>query len=533
MRKYLILIVFMLAAVLNAQDKKENQGQSIELPDFVITGVQSIDIPLQKKPRPELVPTLSREFFNPKYAPEEFELSDFSNPIRKDVDYFRSNKSNNGMFYVGAGIFTLPTGEFYFNTGGENVLFSSKLWGTNIKDYEDYSDYNVSGVSLNTDFFVSTASSFLPGLTIGVKAEYYRDAYKFYGSIFPSRERERQNGTASLSFTNNLDRVFKYGVELSGSLLRLSDTSLKEDLFSAKGFIEIDFNKLAVGGNIELENQKFQNLGRDVNNNFINTSAYLKIKTSNSLQAKLGINYSKQDTTSFFSPTATVNAKLGDNFALFADYSPYAEFISVTDMAVMNKYYNVGMENYITKVKNNIKLTLKYQYEKYFEIAVGGGYSKSDNFVYFEESGFGLNGLFFSKSADDVKSTFAYADLLFHLGPFGEFYSNISYQSVKNTAGNYIPFNPKFNADLVYKFYLSENLYLRTGVRLAFDYFSDSANLNKVNNYNNLFASAGYSLTGNLLLKGTVENILNNENYKWNRYKEKPFDVTAGVEYRW
>jgi len=26
---------------------------------------------------------------------------------------------------------------------------------------------------------------------------------------------------------------------------------------------------------------------------------------------------------------------------------------------------------------------------------------------------------------------------------------------------------------------------------------------------------------------------LNNENYKLNMYKEKPFDVIAGVEYRW
>lgn len=532
MKRYSIIIFLLVGASLFAQEKTDNQGQSIELPDFVITGVQSIDIPIQKKPRPDLVPTLSREFFIPTYAPEEFELSDFSKPIRKDVEFYKNKEANNGMFYVGAGINTLPTGEFYFNTGTDHFLFSTNLWGTNIKDYEDYSDYNISGASVNTDFFVSTNSSFMPGLKISVNAEYVRDAYKFYGSFIPSAERERQNSKASLSFANTLDKTLNYQLDFSGSILKLSDVGLSENLVAAKGFLELNMNKLAVGGNAVFQTQSLKDYFPDTKNNYFNADAYLKIRTTNSLQAKIGLTYSTQDSNSFFAPTAFVSAKLGNNLALFGEYSPNAEFNTISKLAAMNRYYSIGaVQNIFTEIKSNFKVTLKYQYEKYFEIAAGVGYSKIDNFVYFEEVV--IPGTFDLQTADDVKKTYAFADLLFHLGPYGEFYSNSVYQSLKNSADNYIPYNPKFTTDLIYSYNLSNDLYLQAGIQFAFDYFGDSFNMNKINNYNNLFGSLGYSITSNLLFKATVENILNNNNYKFNRYKEKPFDVVAGVEYRW
>jgi len=530
MKKYFFVIFLVVNISIYAQ--AGNQGQSIELPDFVITGVQSVEIPVQKKPRPELVPSLSKEFFTPAFAPEEFELSDFSQPIKKDVELFKNNNANNGMFYVGAGINTLPTGEFYFNTGSDHFLLSANLWGSNIKDYEPFSDYNISGAALNTDFFVSTNSSFMPGLKISVNGEYVRDAFKFYGSPVPANERERQNAKASLSFTNTLNKIYNFGLDFSGEMLKLTDNNLQENLTAAKGFLEFDMNKISVGGNAVFQTQSLKNYFPDINNNYFGTVGFLKIKTTNSLQAKIGLTYSKQDSNSFFAPTASIAAKLGKNFAVFGEYSPHADFNTINKIAGYNKYYRVGaVQNVFSEVKNNFKVTFKYQYDKYFEIAAGGGYSKTDNYIYFEEVA--LPGIFDLQTADGVKKTYAFADLLFHLGPYGEFYGSSVYQSVKNSAGMFIPYTPKFTSEIVYTYNFSDGIYLQTGVRFAFDYFSDSGNLNKINNYNNLFGVLGFSITDNLLLKATVENILNNKNYKLNMYKEKPFDAVAGVEYRW
>lgn len=528
---YTIVILF-ITFTLNAQDKTENQGQSIELPDFVITGVQSIEIPVQKKPRPELIPILSKDFFNPIYAPEEFELSDFSKPVKKDAVIFNNNNANNGMFYVGAGIHTLPTGEFYFNTGSEHFLLSANLWGTNIKDYENYSDYNISGANLNTDFFVGINSSFMPGLKISLNADYVRDAYRFYGTFNPADKREREKGKAGISFSNLLNKNIKYSLDFSGSVFKLSDNALQENVTSANGFIELNMNKLAAGGNVLFKTQALKNYFPDTKNNFISTSAYLKIKTSSALHAKIGITYSKQDSNSFIAPNASVSAKLGKNLAFFGEYSPYAEFNTIDQLTEKNRFYILGFDqNIFTEVKSNFKGTLKYQYNRYFEISAGVGYSKIDNFIYFAE--IVDPGEFYLMTADDVNKTYMFADLLFYLGPYGEFYGSTLYQSVKTSGGNYIPYIPKLSAELLYKFNFTEDLYVKMGIQFEFDYQSDLMHRKIRNDFNNLFASFGYSITNNLLFKATVENILNSENYRFNNYKEKPFDVLAGVEYRW
>ena len=70
MKKYFILIILFFSTFLFAQTEQ----QSIELPDFVITGRQNIDIPIAVKKKPDLVSTISKDFLTPQYSPEEFPL---------------------------------------------------------------------------------------------------------------------------------------------------------------------------------------------------------------------------------------------------------------------------------------------------------------------------------------------------------------------------------------------------------------------------------------------------------------------------
>ena len=58
MRK-IILIFFLSFTIVFAQE--ENQSQSIELPDFVITGNEKITIPKVQKSHPDLIPLLSKD----------------------------------------------------------------------------------------------------------------------------------------------------------------------------------------------------------------------------------------------------------------------------------------------------------------------------------------------------------------------------------------------------------------------------------------------------------------------------------------
>jgi len=76
--KKILIILLIVPFFLSAQDRKDNQ--SIELPDFVITGVQNVKIPKKKKKKAELVNILSESFFKPSVSSEALSIAAFSQP---------------------------------------------------------------------------------------------------------------------------------------------------------------------------------------------------------------------------------------------------------------------------------------------------------------------------------------------------------------------------------------------------------------------------------------------------------------------
>ena len=57
-----ITLAILLLSGINVFGQGEQQG--IELPDFVITGKQNIEIPKAVKPKPDLITTLSTDFIH-------------------------------------------------------------------------------------------------------------------------------------------------------------------------------------------------------------------------------------------------------------------------------------------------------------------------------------------------------------------------------------------------------------------------------------------------------------------------------------
>ena len=59
MKLKLIISACLIPFIIFGQEN--NTGQSIELPDFVITGVQTVSIPTAQKQKPQLISMLSKE----------------------------------------------------------------------------------------------------------------------------------------------------------------------------------------------------------------------------------------------------------------------------------------------------------------------------------------------------------------------------------------------------------------------------------------------------------------------------------------
>ncbi len=530
MRK-LIFIIFAVAGLLNAQS--ESGSQSIELPDFVITGIQNITVPEMTKRKPELINSLSDEFFRPVVIPEKLSLINASAPQRIDYQIMSLSDYSRGLLILGGGINTLPTGHFYFNQSSSHFLLGTHVWGSNIREYVDNAGYNVSGAEISTDFFISSRSSFLPGLKISMDGTFYRDSYKLFASSVPGTKRENENIAGTLSFTNNLSETFTYGLTGTYESLKFKNLDFIENIVIGKGYMESDFGKFGFNLNGEYQFQDPKNtLSSEGSYTFYEGSFGIHVSAFENFKVKFGFYYAKQDTSKIISPTFSFDLKLDDNISMSGGYTPHMSFCRTRDLINKNRYYLPGTEDNVTQLFNSFtEVNVKYEFYTNFELSIGGNFSSIDNMYYFDDSG--SSGIYTFKTLDAVKNAEAYVHFGLHNGPVGHFYGDVKYHYSKTDDGYHVPFNPAVSASLTWGTGLGEYLDLSSSVNYFSKSYTDILNKEELDSFLDLSFIAKYRFVGNLKLTAEVNNILNRDNEFYKGYVNKPLDVIAGIEYRW
>lgn len=526
-RKYVLLCLF--AFTLYAQDK--NTGQEIELPDFVITGIQSVDVPTMAKRKIDLIPVLSNEFFNPVFSPEDLEMSKDSNPIIRNVDILSSKEYNNGILKLGAGIHVLPFGEFNFTQSFNHFVLNTKVFGKNTKAYIDNADYNISGAELNTDVYISNLSKAFPGLNISLGGNIYRDKYKFYGSALPGNERETTNGKGHLSFVNYFKKEVNYGLVFDATYLNVNSNGFDEMNYGVKGFWQSKFNYFGFKVAGEFQQQQLQdNLILDSQNKFYGINTTIKLQPSKYLGLELGLQLARHDTISLITPFVGVDVKLEKGISLFAQYHPQYQFYSIRDLIMMNRFLNIyGQQNYFSKDNSNFKIAVKYEYLTLFDVSAGFEARTVSNYFYFEDRT--SRGIFDTYKEDDVKIVTLFVSGNYLSSRFGNFFADLKVHDARSFNDNIIPYNPGFTISAAYNY----NFYFGLDATLKYKYtgesYSDIQNSTKIPYFNNLDLLLRYNVFDKFYTTLELNNIFNSSNYKWILYQEKTFDTLIGIEY--
>ncbi len=526
MKKRIILTLLLLPVLVWAQD----ESQSVELPDFVITGVKSINLPVLKKAKPELVQTLSEEFFYPSYSPEEFTTAGKSDPIARELSLFDNEFVTTGLLRLKGGMYTLPFGDFTLSKNYKHALLQAGIWGENITEYEDNAGYNVSGGKINTDFFISNESDFLPGLKIGVEGEFSRDKYHLYGSTTPKLKRETDNGFVSVSVINNLRSTLKYGAVFSTDQINFRNTKREEVINGGSAFVRSRIGAFGVKGDLTYKSQDIST--KNSNNTFFNGNAAVTITPSNNLYIDLGITYAKAGDDGFFMPRVNLSTVLEKNISIYAGYKPYAEFYTGKDFKAGNRYFDLNDDEYIfTEYSSNVEVAIKYEYKDLFEANGGFSYMSAENYFYYEDIDF--DGVFDLQKTNEVKNASVFLDVLVHPNRYGMFYGSLRYSNIKENNGNVIPYEPAVRMNFEYGYRFPIGITVTAGFDIVSSFYSDLANNNKVDGEYNLSIGGKYNLFDSIQVTLDIENLMNRDNYRWANYKEKPFDIVAGINYRW
>lgn len=528
--KKISIIILLLSCSIFAQDKSESQ--SIELPEFVITGKENITIPKMQKSMPQLIPLLSNNFFTPSYPSKEQTTIDIPKLENETINLGNFPKSTNGIIKLGLGLHTWPKGDFYYNNWTDNFVYKAHLFGFNELEYEKRAGVNKAGIDLGGSYFVNNASQFLPGLEIYLNGKYYYESFNYFGSYNPEINRRTNNGIAKLSFNYVTNDYSNFGITFDDLFYEQKDDNTTENIFGSSAYVQfklINFD-LKLQGNYKnqtISGDKF-NIG---NQYYFYSTATIGFKLFNFFNIKGGIYFAESEGNTFFAPIGFGSFKLNKFVSVFGEFSPNTQFLTLYDFKERNRYYELNdFVNLFVENKFNVKAGVKYEYEKYFEISGGVGYLNSDNNFYFEDK---VNDGFFRIYKDDIENSYAFINMLFRKGPYGEFYAEGRLQSISGSNNKTLPYSPSFLSKLNYSYAFPFGLNIKLGLNYYGESYADYENTNKIPSAFDLSTSFDYEIFKNFKLIFEFENLLNDEYYYYRNYKAKPIDLIIGGEFRW
>ena len=214
MIKKIFFLVLFVSLISFAQDKS---NPNVELPDFVITGRDIVSIQKAKKIKPEVVPTISKDFFKPSYSPDNLRIQDITSPISNKFDLTDSLNIYNGYFELGLGAYTLPEAKAVYSIPFSNGIFNSYFNGNNRLNYISNASKSEWNGGINFSYFVDNSASFFGGTKLNLHGNYGVSAFKFYGSNTPDLVRDLNTGDFSFDINNLLNKNFIIDAKISNN----------------------------------------------------------------------------------------------------------------------------------------------------------------------------------------------------------------------------------------------------------------------------------------------------------------------------
>ncbi|MDA3860312.1 MAG: TonB-dependent receptor [Melioribacteraceae bacterium] len=529
-KKKILLIILLAVTTLIAQT--ENKSQSIELPSFVITGIQSVSVPTMDKKKSEFVPIVGTNFLTPNYDSEEFSLVDNSNPIKKEMELKSAFEKYNGLLQLGAGLQTLPIGDLYFGFSKSNFLFNSHLYGSDTRDFVPYSGYNTSGAKVKLNYFVNHNAKAFPGLSISAVGNFRRDNYDFYGTSTPTNSRENQFYAGKILLSNQLNRKFQYGFNFSSTTLDIKLDETKENIISGDGFLEFQIGAVSIGGSGNYKVQKINDNVIGYNRmDYLGGKGYIKLANSKIFDLKIGAQYSQLDTNNLFSPMAILSIFVEEGVALFISYGGNSEFVTLNNFMSETRYFENSINNIFQKKNSDLRAVIKYDFSDIFEINAGFYSAEYDNYHYYED--LNNDSKFNIVLTDGVSEIGGFLNVIINAKKYGELFVNLEFQDITNADDYKIPYKPMLIGDISYGYMFNFGLYSKFKLNYSRFAYTNLANTQSVPDYVNLGVFLKYSLFNSLALTCDLQNLLNRKDYLLKGYQEKNLDVIVGVEYRW
>ncbi len=526
MKKLSIIIFLLSLAVMFAQENNPN----VELPDFVILGRDVVSVRKVNKIEPDFISTGSKDFLKPEYKPDQLRVADFSSPVGTDLSLLDSANFRRGFLELKAGRYQLPAGELNYSFPFTRGMLHGIIKGLNQTAYVDNSDIQFIQGSLDFIYSLPTYINTLPGTKFSISGDHTNNYFKFFGSNDPGRKRTLNIGNAEIGVQNLYMKQFIFDIKAGGDFTYLDDDKFNEALVYSSAFAKLNLSDFALELKSIYQNQKLTTDSlTDKTSDYYLLRPMASFEILDKFMIGAGFTFSGSSGEYLNNIYASFGAELTKNLVLLAEYSPHGEYITSGKLMRKNFYFNQqNIPRIFFQKKNYLIATLKYEYDKYYQIDGGVEYFSTDNIPYYTNPN--QNG-FFEVSTGNATNYKLFLNLLYHLGPYGFLYSSINFLNLEDSDSKKIPYYASFEGSLSYGYYFTKEWKAEAKLKYLGERFADIVNERKLDGFFQFGLKVDYNIDSSLRLFVELHNLLNTKQYFWEGYEEKPFDISAGVNF--
>ena len=532
MKKVFFFLIIQLALLFAQRDTVRSKIPEIELPDFVITGQATVEIPRQNKATPDLIAPLSKEFILPRIKVQELKLEGLSDPSRQQPSIIDTSLKYSGRIKTAAGIYSLPEAEVFYSAKIKNVLFSAGGDFENSRDYEKNSKYLKSNFFLNNSLIIKKEDQPPARLNLGGIFNYFK--YSNFKSFSSDTFNYITNVNLNGSFENLFYREFNLSFGGNFDFQKLSRWDFSFAEVSVSGTLRSTFEHFELTASAQPYLYK---VSKNLTKNSLILSAYGELyfrKLFNVMNIITRMDYQseKENGSQFLAPSVRFGFGLSDYWTLTLYYEN--KLLNKTPVQIWNEnpYLDSSAFNYsIERIKNKIGFGTIIYFDRTsnlkFELS---RYNVAGKNVFEYDT---INAGYFNLKKLETEAIELNTFLFVDLKNYGDLLLNLRYLNSRlKVTTRQEPHTPAFQSKLSYGYKFDFPLYLSLSFLYNSVSYGDINHRLKIDPYTELELSADYQFLKFLNAGLELKNILNKKNYRWFNYNQKPFDVQLYLKAR-
>lgn len=522
--------------------KKDAPLPKIDIPEFVITGSEKIELNIDSKTEND-----QDRIFEPSApTPGERPMNVGEALTPKQVKSFtKTPGALNGKVFAGFGFYGTPKFDGWFGQYDPASSFVLNGYYSESQGHVTDAGYWNGGFGVRGTAILPESSSVLPFAQLSGGATYDRDSYRAYASLNPSQIRDLSRIEISGGIGSRYALPYRalsgvdYSAKLGWTAFSATDSfRSSENEFFVSGTASTRFFETAIRGHIE-----YRASGYSMQLPGIRSGQWfvLRAEGRQSIIPEIQVIVALQQylyrgnlgpASGRFYPSADIRYSLMENAFVYAGFGPGVERNSLSSLIQQNRYVNFSMQLIPTDTRINLYAGTEFSPMEELTATFKMTYKHVNNYptFYDKNSAKVWEVLYLS----GIRSTKFDLSAQYRLNQKQSVTAYGSAQTVKQKDSSVVlPHIPKFVIGAAYHHFFDVGLQMEAFAEVNGGRFTDFSNGHTNAGYVSTGVKAEIEMFGQFRAHAELNNLIDQQYFVWNGYKERTVFLLLGISYHW